>query len=252
VTPHSRENARTSSEYWGDVWTRPPRPRLPSRLNVSTRNLQSVLRPHVRSGDRVLEIGCAPGKHLAWVASRLGADIAGIDYAAPGVAFTRHLMEQLGITADIRCESLEETSFAGGSFDVVYSAGVIEHFDDPTPIVRRHVELVRPGGTCVITIPNYGRLYGRIQGWLDPENLSIHNTAIMEPAVLAELAPKDLCAAIEVSHAGRLDPSLLSVEQRLPRLIASAYFAVGQLAGALQLISVRTLAPMLVLTMRRG
>ena len=46
-------------------------------------------------------------------------------------------------------------------FDVVFSAGVVEHFTDPTEVIRIHLELMKNGGFLIIMMPNYanGSLY---------------------------------------------------------------------------------------------
>src|SRR5262249_36957710 len=145
-----------------------PRMRLPSPWLVSTRNQMRLLRRHIQPGMRVLEIGFAPGKILAWVASCLRARVSGLDYSAPGVETARKLFSILNLQADLRCEDASSTTFTPESLDLVYSAGVVEHFDDPRPIVRTHVELLRQGGTALISIPNYRGIYGKLQGYFHP------------------------------------------------------------------------------------
>jgi 23S rRNA U2552 (ribose-2'-O)-methylase RlmE/FtsJ len=99
------ESARlTTVSHWDDVYGRAPRPRLPSRLLSNTMDFQREMRRLVRPGDKVLEIGFAPGKHLAWVARALGAVVSGIDYSEPGMRRAEHLFTQLGIPGDLRCE----------------------------------------------------------------------------------------------------------------------------------------------------
>ena len=39
-------------------------------------------------------------------------------------------------------------------FDVVMSRGFIEHFDEPSSVVDRHLDLLKPGGLLVVSIPN--------------------------------------------------------------------------------------------------
>lgn len=248
-TPFDDTGRKTSVEHWDDAWSQPPRMRLPSSLNVAIRNLQRLLREHVARGDRFLEIGCAPGKMLAWVAHDLGAEVSGLDYSARGVAFARQLFDALGLKGDIRCEDLAATTFRRGSFDVVFSAGVIEHFDDPGPIVRQHVDLVKPGGVALITIPNYSGVYRRLQNRFDRENLAIHNLAIMNPAGLRQLAPPDVSA--KAYPAGRLSPWLVNFERRWPHPLARAFAVALNAAALAQPWDLPALSPLLVLEIRR-
>jgi len=251
VMPDTTAHELTTRDHWDSAWERPPRWRLPSKLFVSTRNLQRVIEPHVRPGMRYLELGCAPGKMLAWVASDLGARVSGLDYSQRGIEWARRLFDTLGLEADLRCEDVWSTTFDRGGFDVVFSAGLIEHFDDPSPLVRQHVTLVKPGGRALITVPNYGGIYGRLQGWFDPDNLALHNLSIMSTEAMRRLAPSDLARDIRAYPAGRISPWAISIGHRWPAPVAAglAYAANG--LGLVQPVDVAALCPLLVLEIVR-
>lgn len=242
---------KVGADHWDETWSRPPRPRLPSRLWVGVRDLQRLLRAHVRRDTSVLEIGCAPGKMLAWMAGALGARVAGLEPSERGIGFARALFRQLGLQGDLRQEELDTTTFQPGTFDLVFSAGLIEHFEDPAPVVRRHVELTRPGGTALIVIPNYGGIYGRLQAHFDPANLRIHNLAIMTPAALAALAPRDLVSEARAYPAGCLSPWLIHLEARWPRALAKGLTYALNGVGLLQPVEIAALCSSLVLELRR-
>jgi 2-polyprenyl-3-methyl-5-hydroxy-6-metoxy-1,4-benzoquinol methylase len=251
VSKNPDDNELSTSGYWEGVWSGDVRLRLPSSYVVSTKNLQRLLRRYVRPRDRFLEIGCAPGKMLAWVASELGADVSGLDYSERGLATARVLFKALGLTGDLRCEDLQQTTFAEGSFDVVYSAGLIEHFGDPRAIVTEHLRLVRPGGTVVITVPNYGGVYGSLQGYFDAENLSIHNLAIMSGPALERLVT-DSAAEARAFPAGRLSPWLVSVGQRWPATLSTVVCHTLNGLALMQPFDIPALCPMLVLEIRKS
>lgn len=242
----------TEREHWDHAWEKAPRWRLPSGLFISTLNLQRLVRRYVTPGARYIELGCAPGKMLAWTASVLEADVSGLDYSQPGIDWSRELFARLGLRGDLRCEDVFKTTFPAASFDVVFSAGLIEHFDDPRPIVRAHVDLARPGGRVVITVPNYGGIYGRAQGWLDPENLALHNLQIMNLDALRRLAPDGMTASVRTYAAGRISPWLLSIARRFPRPIATGISLAVNTAALAQPFDVEALCPMLVLEIVRG
>jgi 2-polyprenyl-3-methyl-5-hydroxy-6-metoxy-1,4-benzoquinol methylase len=196
---------------------------------------------------KFLEIGCAPGKMLAWVAAVLGAEVSGLDYSRRGLSVARRLFTELRLTADLRHEDVFANSFEDGSFDVVYSGGVIEHFEDPTGIVRAHLGLLKPGGLALITIPNLGGLYGRIAS---RETLAIHNLRIMKPAELARLAPSDLASSVEAFADGRFTLAMGAVDGRWG--MVSRILQLGSdLAGLAQPFRIEALCPTLVLKIRR-
>lgn len=239
----------TSHEYWDDVYTAPPRPRLPSSLNVSTRNIQRLLRAYIKPGQSILEIGCAPGKILVWTAKVLGAKISGLDYSQRGIEFTRDLMSALEADCDLRRENIYHTTFQPETFDFVYSLGFIEHFNSPAEIVKHHVELLRAGGVALITIPNYApsHTYGRLIRYFDDSCLPYHNLEIMNFESLAALAPVDLAASVRTFPIGTIDPWPLNIHKRWSKSASNAFCLTLNALGLVQPFKINALCPWLAL-----
>lgn len=224
------------------------KPRLPSALNASVGDFLALLTPLVTPGARVLEVGCAPGKFLLWCALAKQARSCGVEYAQDSHRATVRLFEAAHAIADIRAEDLMQTTFEPGSFDVVYSFGVVEHFDDPRPMVKKHVDMLKPGGTAIITVPHFGMAYGWLARHLDRENYDIHNISIMSEAGMLALAPEGSQARAYAY--GRM--SLWPVSwNKVSRAIARpVWYGVSALA-LLQPFEIKALCPWLVLEIRR-
>lgn len=250
-SPKTEAERLTTVEHWDAAYQTPIRMRLPSSLLASTVDAQRELRKWIKKGDKVLEIGFAPGKQLAWISAELKASVSGIDFSQPGVALSQALFAHLGLKADLRCEDVFATTFPLNTFDIVYSQGVIEHFADPRAIVRRHFELLRPGGVAVISIPNYGGIYGQLQARWDPENLELHNTDIMTRDAFRDLMPADIADSINVRYAGRLTSALVSFDRKFPTVLSNALFWGVNAIAHLQPFDIDLLAPQLVATGRR-
>jgi 2-polyprenyl-3-methyl-5-hydroxy-6-metoxy-1,4-benzoquinol methylase len=245
------DGRKTTRDYWDTAWRTPIRLKLPSRLNVDVLNLTRLLSRHVRRRDRYIEIGCAPGKLLAWVAAELKADAVGLEYSAMGANSSLALFDSLGLSIELHQDDFFDHHLQPASFDVVASFGLIEHFEDPRPVVQRHLDLVKPGGILLITVPNFGGVYGRLQKWCDPENLSIHNLAIMNPAAMERLL--DL-AQVERAHAfayGNISLWCVNLGKRLPGFIAKGLSLLINSIGLLQFGGISSFAPLLVLEARK-
>jgi SAM-dependent methyltransferase len=250
--PQEPDNSLTSRAYWDNVHVAQPRLRLPSGFVISTRNVQRLLKAQVAPGARVLEIGFAPGKLLAYVAKSLGAQVSGLDYSENGVAFARRLFAVLDLQADFRCEDIFATTFQPGTFDLVYSVGLIEHFNDPRKIVRCHVELLRPGGTALILIPDYSGIYGRLQRYFDAHILDLHNLRIMSPEAMLELAPDDLVDHVDAFRSGKLNSGLVTFERKWPPPVVKLLHALSNAIALVQPFDVPSLCPMIALRMTRS
>ncbi len=101
-------------------------------------------------GRSVLEIGVGLGTdHVQF--ARAGARLSGVDLTAKGIELVRRRLELEELHSDLRIADAEELPFADGSFDVVYSWGVLHHTPDTARAVREAIRVLRPGGRiCVM------------------------------------------------------------------------------------------------------
>jgi 2-polyprenyl-3-methyl-5-hydroxy-6-metoxy-1,4-benzoquinol methylase len=247
---NSNTGRKTELEHWDAAWKPSIRLRLPSRLNIDVRNLTSLLATRVPTGARYLEVGCAPGKLLSWVAARRGTRTWGLDYSETGIRQCRQLFDALGLDVQLEHGDFFDSALPKRAFDVVTSFGFIEHFDDPTEAVAKHLELLAPGGLALITVPNYGGGYGSLQKRFDPENLALHNTTIMNLPSLTQLGSQWPGYEARAFAWGRPSPWLVSLERGLPATLARGVQHLVNAAAHLQPLSIDALAPMLVLEVR--
>jgi 2-polyprenyl-3-methyl-5-hydroxy-6-metoxy-1,4-benzoquinol methylase len=226
------------------------KPRLPSRLNAYVGDMIALLDPLVVPGSRVLDVGCSPGKFLLWCALAKQAQACGVEYAPNSHKATVELFKAADVAADIRPDDFMQTTFEPGSFDVVYSFGVIEHFDDPRPMVKQHFDMLKPGGTAIIMVPHFGAesIYGWLAQRMDKSNYDIHNVNIMSESAMLALAPEGSQA--RAYKYGRLAPWPLPWG-KFPRAVELlACYGLNGLA-LLQPVEIEALCPWLILEIKR-
>ena len=70
-----------------------------------------------------------------------------------------------GISKSINCDLLNNEIVNSHQYDLVYSVGLIEHFDKEGTknIVKKHFDAVKPGGIVIITAPTPTYLYKLIR-----------------------------------------------------------------------------------------
>jgi len=244
------ENEKTELAHWESAWAARPRLRFSSELDIGTRNVLRLLRQYLRPGMRYVEVGCAPGKILSWVAREIQTPVCGIDYSPTGVDTAKWLCEGLGVRADIRCEDAMNSSFEEGAFDLVFSCGLIEHFEDPAPMVAAHVRLLAPGGTALIAVPNYSGIYLKLQSWCDAENLAIHNLGIMNELGMQALAPATHDLTSRAFYFGSFSPWLISLPAKLGRIGKAISWGLNFVAH-LQPVDINWFCPLVVLEVKR-
>ena len=109
--------------------------------------LEAMVRSHVTSTSRVLDLGCGRGGviELVWRDVRLAA---GIDPDAPSLA--SHRAAGLPVVRGVG----ESLPFVDSSFDLIVSLWVLEHLRDPAATLREIRRVLAPGGHFVFVTPN--------------------------------------------------------------------------------------------------
>jgi 2-polyprenyl-3-methyl-5-hydroxy-6-metoxy-1,4-benzoquinol methylase/uncharacterized protein YbaR (Trm112 family) len=107
------------------------------------------------AGDaRIVDVGCGTGQMCLYLARAdrvvIGADLARSSLMVGAAAARRFALNRVQfVETDLRRSGLR-----AGSFDVVYSSGVLHHTPDPRAAFARLVPLARPGGTIVVGLYN--------------------------------------------------------------------------------------------------
>lgn len=91
---------------------------------------------------RALDIGCGIGDML-----RSRADTVGVDINPETVAYC----QSLGL--DARLMTPDVLPFADGEFDSVVLDNVLEHLEQPAPLLAEIHRVLRPGGVVVVGVP---------------------------------------------------------------------------------------------------
>lgn len=112
-----------------------------------------IAQPEQFAGRRVLEIGCGLGTDGAQFA-KAGADYVGVDLTQAAVELARRNLSARGLQAEFLTVDAEQLPFRAGSFDHVYSFGVIHHTPNPTVVMDEIHRVLRPGGTVTAAVYN--------------------------------------------------------------------------------------------------
>jgi ubiquinone/menaquinone biosynthesis C-methylase UbiE len=111
---------------------------------MDTIKLQHALRL-LRPGSRCLEVGSGSARLSVLLAAQ-GHHLTCLDYTSEGLNAARRNFATQSLDGFMVQGNAVALPFQTGSFDAVFSTGLLEHFDDPFPVVSEMARVLRQGG----------------------------------------------------------------------------------------------------------
>ncbi len=142
---------------------------------------------------RVLDIGCGRGLLLHQLRRR-GWDVAGTELSEDSARYAREVLH-----IDVKTGSAADLALPSDSFDTVILWHVLEHIAEPETLLQEAARILRPGGTLLVAVPNFGSLEAR---WA-----RAHWFHLDVPRHLIHFTPRTLRAMLETAG---LRPRLVS------------------------------------------
>jgi len=158
VSGHAAEVSRGERFGFGDNWRRFLASVDASRIELACESLRSWLSVDDLLGKRFLDAGCGSGL-FSLAARKLGATVVSFDFDPASCACAAELHARFaggeaGWTV-MEGSVLDEAFLASlGTFDVVYSWGVLHHTGQMWSAIERVARRVAPSGTLFIALYN--------------------------------------------------------------------------------------------------
>jgi SAM-dependent methyltransferase len=153
-------------DYGEREWTRFEDGRTPS---TSLAVHLHYLREFVRAGDRVLDIGCGPGRFTIELA-RIGADVVAADVSPGQLELNRQRLAEAGLEERVRervvADVTDLSRFDDGAFDaaVCYGGPISYAAEHAEQAVAELARVTRRGGHTLVSVMS---LVGAVVQYLD-------------------------------------------------------------------------------------
>ncbi len=136
------------------------------------RGYYGVLRGKINGKQlRCCELGAGRGTTSQYLAAD-GHKVVLVDLAENGLEIARQNWKRYQMAApECVVRDVADTGLSGGVFDLVHSVGLLEHFEDPRPVLKESMRLLKSGGLMfhvIVTGRNNG-IYRTEHGAADYE-----------------------------------------------------------------------------------
>ncbi|MFA5650890.1 MAG: methyltransferase domain-containing protein [Proteiniphilum sp.] len=191
-------NNFTDKAHWEEYWKNYRYDKVPRKV------VFDKFVPKLTTGNNLIEIGGFPGVFSAYFYRQGIRDVTILDfYINTGIVRKFEEINDLP-GGSIQCIDSDFFAFTTDKrYDVVFSSGFIEHFEDTENVIKRHVDLLSEQGQLLILIPNFLGLNGKIQRRFDKENLEAHNLKSMEIPRLKEIMRRFELRDTSVDYLGK-------------------------------------------------
>ena len=129
----------------------------PRRLLRWMIRAKSVCAPLAESSkEQAARPGTPMGTHsrLAKLAKWSGADAVAVDYSKESIEQIEEIFEANGCEVKSVFADIMQWDSDGRKFDLIVHWGLVEHFEDPVPLLKKCADLLAPGGTLLFSMPN--------------------------------------------------------------------------------------------------
>lgn len=109
-------------------------------------------------GKKILEVGAGSGSDAIMLAKK-GAVVTTLDFSSQSTKICRLLAKKEGTKIKAVTADCQKMPFSNNTFDLVFSVGLVEHFQDPIPVIDEQLRVLKPGGYLIVDVPQKFNLY---------------------------------------------------------------------------------------------
>lgn len=148
-------------QEWDEVWFKNKNP-VNMIVNFGRRYYNyfflSAVSRYVDKTTVFAELGCGTSTLIKLLSPKI-KHATGIDISEEALALSRKNCQKLKNVKFSRddCTKLKTKA---NQFDLVWSQGLIEHFNNPAILIKEHIKICKPGKTVLISVPyKYSYMY---------------------------------------------------------------------------------------------
>lgn len=142
-------NHESQPEIWDRFWKRKDQAFVTN--NALLNCINKIMGGDI-NGKKLLEVGCGKASDSIALA-KMGAACYVLDFSNSALSVSGNLAEGQEVTIISVMADAKTLPFRNNSFDLVFSQGLIEHYQPPDVLLSEQKRVVKPGGFVLIDVP---------------------------------------------------------------------------------------------------
>ena len=177
-------NHLTDRNFWQEYWKNYNYEKIPTKVPFEK------FLPKTENLDSFIEIGGFPGVFSGYFYTKGCKNVSLLDFYIDENMVRK--FEGINNIPENTIHCIESEFFTFKSeqkYDIVFSSGFIEHFEDTKDVIQRHAALLseKKGACLLIILPNFRGLNGFVQSVFDRKNFCAHNLNCMDRKLLKNI-----------------------------------------------------------------
>jgi len=107
---------------------------------------------------KILEIGAGSGCDILCL-SKMGARGYALDFSSESIKTMRYWSKKTKTNINIKQADVRNLPYEKSQFDMIYSVGLMEHFESPLPLLETQLSSIKKGGFVLVDVPQKYSLY---------------------------------------------------------------------------------------------
>lgn len=113
---------------------------------------------HKLKNKKILELGAGSGSDVIYLAN-LGAETYGLDFSSQSLQSIKYWAKVKKVKVATIQGDITKLKLRYKNFDLIYSVGLMEHFEKPEKLISEQLKLLKTGGYLLIDVPQKYTLY---------------------------------------------------------------------------------------------
>ncbi len=147
---------KVTAQDWDQVWKSKSilMKILDNMRQIFTESLyKKVFQPYINKNTKILELGCGSSTTSLYIAPKI-KQFTGLDTSNEALSLSKLNAKKLNVkNAKFVKGDCFHIPFKDNSFDIVWSQGLLEHFDNPQGIMNEAIRTTKKNGYIITIVP---------------------------------------------------------------------------------------------------